>query len=44
MIISEVTSEAQTNSGISRSDMPGARNFRIVVVMSTATIRPVASL
>ena len=27
-----------------RSVMPGARSFRMVVVMSTATIRPIASL
>ena len=44
MIITEVTSDAQTNSGICRSVMPGARSLRMVVVMSTATISPIASL
>ena len=44
MIMIELTSDAQTNSGIRRSDMPGARIFSVVVVMSTATISPIASV
>jgi len=44
MIITDVTSDAHTNRGMCRSVIPGARNFRMVVVMSTATIRPIASL
>ena len=44
MIITDVTSDAQTNSGMRRSDMPGARILRMVVVMSTATISPIASV
>jgi hypothetical protein len=33
----EVTSMAQTNSGIRSSDMPGARCFSTVTTISTAT-------
>ena len=31
------TSEPQTNSGIRFSDMPGARNLKIVTISCTAT-------
>ena len=44
MIITEVMSEAHTKSGILRSDIPGARILRMTVVMSAATMSPVASL
>ena len=37
MIMKDVTSMAQTNSGMRSSDMPGARCLRTVTTISTAT-------
>ena len=36
MIMNDVTSCAQTNSGMRLSDMPGARCLKTVVMISTA--------
>ncbi len=44
MTMNEVTSIAQTNSGMRLIDIPGARSLKTVTTISTATASPATSV